>query len=483
MKNRPIADLFLYRWRYVLGYSLLAVLYVGAILVAGLYAPGGLAQTEIDALANTNQLDLSNPVSLAIPNVIFHLLQLASLSLFGVSTLAIKLPAIILSIVSAAALFFLLRRWFRSNTAVLSLLLMTTTGQFIFLGQNATPYILYVTWTALILLFASLIVQRANHAQIWKIGLAISVALSLYTPYFWYINLGLLIGALIHPHTRHFLLARKYRISWLPSIVVGMVLISPLLALMIVSPSLVSGLLGIAHFDWNILSNLKLLLKTYFWPEPFVVNGQLMPIVSLGGLMLIVLGFARTIEQRETARAYMIGSWLLLSFPLLIVQPSLSVIITVPLFILLAVGVETLIREWYRIFPKNPYARTAGLVMIIALVGVMTLSGIDRYIHGYRSLPEVVREYNSDLPLLKRHLDNSPLVISAPHERPLYQALERHQNVALAQQFPTDHHTVLVSRAARANTVVPNNWQLTQIITNGRSEQGDRWYIYKFDDK
>jgi hypothetical protein len=104
------------------------------------------------------------------------------------------------------------------------MLIMVATGQLIFLSQSFTPGILYVLYTTLILLFASLVVQRAKYQQLWKISLGITLGLSMFTPYFWYINLGLLAVALIHPHPRHFLIGRRYRKSWIPAIIVSLVI-------------------------------------------------------------------------------------------------------------------------------------------------------------------------------------------------------------------------------------------------------------------
>ena len=199
MKKQKVTDIFLYRWRYVFGYTLLALLYIGAIIISALHVPGGLSQAEIDMVNTTNHLNFSVE-GIAVTNLPFHLLQLLFFKLFGVSLLTIKAPAVILSIASSVAIFFLLKRWFKPSTTILSLLIMATTGQFLFIGQSATVGILYIFYTALTLLFATLILQKAQNASIWRISLAITTVLSLFTPYFWYINLGLLIIAFLHPH-------------------------------------------------------------------------------------------------------------------------------------------------------------------------------------------------------------------------------------------------------------------------------------------
>lgn len=473
---------FMYRWRYWLGYSALSLLLVGALLTAGLFAPGGLTQAELDSLAQTNSMTLSQPATWALPDMPLHILRLLSFATLGVTTLSIKLPSILMALIASLALFFLLRRWFRPNVAVLSLLIMVTTSQFMFIAQNAGGGINYITYTALLLLFASLILQRARLAWLWQAGLGITMALSLYTPYFLYINLGLLLVACLHPHTRSYL--RRLRKSSSGLVAAGLfgVLILPLIYWCLTRPEFFLQLAGRGSGPIDLLTNLKIILWSYFWPHPLVQNGQIIPLMDASALALTALGLISTIRQHHTARAYMIFAWLVLAAPLLALQPSLIVMVTVPLFILLAVGVETLVREWYRLFPKNPYARATGLLLLICLIGVMTLSGIDRYLHGYRSMPAAVREHSLDVMLFRQlyAAEQPAVVVTTPHEAPLYQALARHQYPQLRvsdQPDPTAQHIVF-TRAAQ-HLLPPQEWSLSRIITNQRAEAADRFYLYK----
>ena len=178
MKKHKLADSAVYRWRYWLGYLALIVLFCAAITAASLYAPGGVTEAEIEALDTTNAISPSHLGSFAQTNLPFHLLQRGLFDLFGVTIYTIKLPSLILSFIAAVAVFFLLRRWFKPNVTILSLVIMTVTGQLIFFAQSFTPHILYITYAALILLFASQIGQRAKGSALWRLLLAATVGLS-----------------------------------------------------------------------------------------------------------------------------------------------------------------------------------------------------------------------------------------------------------------------------------------------------------------
>ncbi len=478
---KQLGNLLVYRWRYAFGYGALAVLFIISVTMAGLYAPGGLTQVEINTIERTNQLADG---SFDIVNLPLHLLQLASFSLLGVSIFSIKLPAIIMSIVAGGAIFFLLRRWFKSNVAILSMLIMTATGQFIFLAQNATSHIFYVAFSALILLFASLILQKAKGSLAWKIGLAASVALSCYMPYFIYINLGLLIAALFHPHPRHHMLKRSQRINWLISGAVFGVILAPLVYLSANSPELFRAILGYEALQLDVPNNIFILFQSYFWIEPVVINNRIAPVVDFSALALMIFGFIVLFRHRYTARSYIIVAWLLITLPIIILRPHLTSIVIVPLFILLAIGVETLLSEWYKLFPKNPYARTAGLIMIVGLVSVMVLSGIDRFSSGYRHFPESVDRFNTDLSLVKGELAKRPVrthLVATEDELPLYQALSLHGSYDLTVGMvdePIDTANVIVTHQAN-QTADTDDWQLQHIVTNGRASNADRLYLYK----
>ena len=483
------ADLFLYRHRYLIGYSLLILFFIFYLVIAGLFIPGGLTQDEIDMVGITNQINFSDLSSLAVPNLPLHLLQLAIFSLLGVSILTIKLPTIILAIISGIVIFSLLRRWFKPSVSILSLILVISTGQFTYAAQSFTPHILYILYSSLILLFASLIFQKVKPGAIWKICLAVSIALSLFTPYFWFINLGLISVAMIHPHTRHFILRKEYLHQWIPAVVLFSVLAIPVIYFSLTSAEFLSQIIGLAGLQMTILSNMTTLVHSYLWADLSTIGGQITPVMDFGVLLIILLGFIQTIRQCQSARSYMIIAWTALSLPLLILNPSLNAIMTVPAFVLLVVGVETLLHEWYKLFPKNPYARGAGLIMIIAIVSTITLTSLDTFINSYRHFPEAVHQYNTDLPLLaKLNLSKQATLVVSQREWPLYDALVRYNNDRADLKVTTGvtrdlSGQIIISHQSMANFDLPNNLSLSRIINNGRRERADRFYVYDTETK
>ena len=484
--KKQIVDLFIYRWRYILGYGSLVLFLIFAIVMAGLYAPGGLSQTEIDALTPITSLSVD---SLAVVNPIYHLIQTAIFWLFGVSLITIKLPTILLSIISSIVIFFLLRRWFKSSVTILTMLITIATSQYLFVAQSATPIITYVLYSALILLFASLILQKTKHQLFWKIGLAASMALSMYSPYFIYINLGLIIVALIHPHTRYHIFRKSQRFNWLVAGIVFITLVLPLIYLATTNHSVINDLLGLASLaDFSLISGLKALLFSFFWIEPLVVNGQIVPILDFATLVIVILGLIVSIKNFHMARTYMIGAWILLTLPIVIINPESIALASIPLIILMAIGIETLLGEWYKLFPKNPYARGGGLILIVGMIGVMIVGGIDRFSNGYMYMPSAALQYNTDINLMVNQLNKKPvrtLVVVDESELNLYNTLAKfHKNknkfeVVVATN-PAGHEigNIIMTRKAHENNKA-NGLGLQYIITDDKFTGGDRLYLYK----
>ena len=89
MATRDFSTYFLYRWRYVIGYTSTALLLAGLLLFAGLYLPGGLVDAERTSVVRSASLSLSDPTTLALPNLPYYAFQSAIFAIAGVSIFSI----------------------------------------------------------------------------------------------------------------------------------------------------------------------------------------------------------------------------------------------------------------------------------------------------------------------------------------------------------------------------------------------------------
>lgn len=488
--GKHITDYTLYRWRYVIGYTLISLMVIGLLVIAGLYIPGGLSQGEMKSVVTSDALSfsLSSFNAADIINLPYHLLQRASIELFGLSPLSIKLPSLILGLLSAVGMLLLLRMWFRQNVAVLTTILVITTGQFLFVAQSGTEGIIYIFWSVWLLVAAMMISRRVRFSWLWKMILFGAAALSLYTPLSIYILLALISAVALHPHLRY-LVRRLSRKKLLIGTLFALALVAPLAYAIWRDSSIALTLLGIPGTWPDLQTNVWQLLKQYL---DFISpnSGTLMtPIYGLGSMILIGLGIFRLATTKYTARSYITATWIILLLPVLVINPRFVSITFIPGVLLMAMGISTLLNNWYRLFPLNPYARLAGLVPLAVLIGGMVLTGLSRYGYGYLYNPETANNFSEDLRLVNKEMKvadrGQTTIIASTEETAFYQTVARHNKDVAVMTAPLtvtlpSKTTIFTKKSYQLDTLLS---QPSRIVTDSRTNDSDRFYIYKTDQK
>lgn len=476
MAARDITNFFIYRWRYIVGYSIIALMLAGLLVFAGLYVPGGISPEEMQATVTSDSLSLHHLSTLGITNLPFYLLQATVFHFFSVSDFTIKVPSLVLALFSAIGLILLLRRWFKPNIAVLTSLIAITTGQFLFIAQNGTPGILYVFWPILLLSLGTQVTRAKRGRLFWKVSFTAAAVLSLYTPLSIYPLIAIILAIILHPHLRN-IVRRFSKVKVIISGIIGAILIAPLVYFIWTMPQLGLSLLGLpSAWPPDIGANVITLLKQFFlfW-EPSSTT-LMTPVFGFGSVLIIILGIYRLVLTRDTTRSYLIIIWMLCLIPVLLLNPSFTSVTFLPSVLLLAAGLTSLIAYWYRLFPLNPYARIAGLIPIVILVVALIGSGLDRYIYGYHYSPTTAVNFSNDLRLIPK--DTKNLVVSSS-ELPFYQAVAHHKkglSVGTTQSLLSTDDFV-ATRAAKKQT--PNGYMISRIITTTYSNNSDRLYVYK----
>lgn len=477
-------DSWLYKKRYLLGYLLVIAAFAWLLVIAGTRVPNGLSPGERASFVTSAGLDLQNIDTLAESSLPFYAAQRGVIELLGPSTISIKALSLTLALVTGIGAVFLLRRWFKPNIALLATIIMVTTGQFLYVAQAGLPSITFVMWSVWLLLTATMITTSERHKKVWKFLFFLLVPLSLYTPFSIYLVLAIVSAGLLHPHVRH-VLRKMPKLHLLLLILMSLVIVAPLGYLIIRNPELGFHLLGLPE-TWppDIGANANLLLQQYFnFVHP--QSGTLMtPVLGLGSITLIFLGAWRLFKIRYTARSYTIVTWMLLLIPILLINPLYTTITFVPLLILMAYGLEFLLRSWYGIFPKNPYARFVGMVPLAILVAGLTISGIDRFYYGYRYDPSTASNFSKDLTLLETKVrsDDRPItLVVTQDEVDFYTAIantskDSEGKLTVTTSAPTTNTQRLVATHAAKSKV---NRQIDTIVTSASSKDADRFYIYK----
>ena len=484
--RKQVTDYLLYRWRYQLGYGVIGLALIGLLTVSALYIPGGLSATEMESAVKSSAIDLGHFDPASVIQLPYHLLQKASIAAFGLTNLSVKLPSLLLGIASAIGILLLLKSWYRPNVAILTTILVITASQFLVLAQSGSSSIVYILWSVWLLVAALRVSRQAKHQRAWTIVLFSLAALSLYTPLGIYVLIALAGATMLHPHLRYLVKrAMRARVKILVAAGCGTVLLAPLVYAIIVQPSLGLTLLGVPDAMPPLLDNMRELFNQYF---NFITpsSGTLMkPIYALGPLMLIVLGVIRLVTTNYTARSYIITIWTVLLLPVLLFNPTFTTVTFVPAMILIAKGVNTLLGNWYRLFPKNPYARVAGLIPLTILIGGIVVSGVGRYAYGYLYDPNTAGNYSNDLRIINAELDGSAntekTLIVAEKEQAFYSVVAaNHQaNMSVTTDGAAIGSTPLTIMTREAHRTTKATGPPHRIVTDNRSEQADRFYVYK----
>lgn len=466
-----ITSFYIYRWRYYIGYGLIGLLLIALLVLIGLYVPGGISADEKASVIKSANIQFNDISSLAVTNLPYHMLQQLSFHFFGVYDFSIKLPSLILAFISAVGLILLLRRWFKANIAVLSATIAITTGQFVFIAQSGNASILYILWPVWLLLIGTYIAKKVGNRFVWKTLFFVVAALSLYTPLSIYALVALGTACILHPHLR-FIIRSLSKARMAVGMVLALLIAMPLILGVIKSPSLGLSLLGVP-LQWpDFIANVNTLASQYlgFWVAS--TTNLMTPVFGLGSVIIICLGIYRLIKTRESTQSYLIIIWLVSLLPILVINPVFTSITFLPLVLLMATGLASLLSYWYRLFPRNPYARIAGLIPLIVLVSTLILTGLERYSYGYYYDPNTVPNFSKDLSLIPK--DTTQLVVSQD-ELAFYTIVATYNKTFSVALMPTEPTFVATHDAHQLSTT----YTIRKIISSTAVNDADRFYIYK----
>jgi hypothetical protein len=159
--------------------------------------------------------------------------------------------------------------------------------------------------------------------------------------------------------------------------------------------------------------------------------------------------------------------------PVVILNPGYISITFLPLVLLLSIGLNALLDYWYGLFPRNPYARIAGLVPLIVLVSVLIMSGLARNIYGYQYDPDIVAKYSKDISLLP---SNTKYLVVSSSEFDFYKVFANKDKQLHISTSPNGIDDFTATHDAKENF---KRYKINKIITTYTSNQADRFYLYK----
>lgn len=483
MKPSLLREITLYRYRYYIVYGLV-ILLLGLVLLTDIgNVPSGIKDTEAASVVASNSLNPFSPKAADVVSLPYHMLQKLSVGLFGLSPLTIRLPSIALGFIACGLLAITLNLWFRKNIATIALALAITSVPFIAMARSGVADALYMVLLLLVLLGAAKLTMQKHSSFAWKLLVTMAGLLLLYMPLGIYAVVTLFIAGIFHPHVRYQLKRTKWW-QYLILALVACVLLAPIALASFQDTSTLKYLFGATQLraklnpDTLLASGGAVLETLFAFHKPHIAN-VFIPFVSLPMALLVLFGLVRTIADHHAARSYMLHMWLLVSLVLLFLNPTSFPLLFVPSMFLVAIGLETFMREWYQVFPRNPYARIGALMPLTLIVIGIVAASITRYFYGFY-YSDTRNVYKPELAAVRQTLKphvNTRLVV--PADQHAFYDILRSKYPQLTVSGPSGANTSgaseLIVLASTNQTVrrVPS-----KIVTSGHKEDGVLLRVY-----
>ncbi|OYW41746.1 hypothetical protein B7Z28_02195, partial [Candidatus Saccharibacteria bacterium 32-45-3] len=132
-----------------------------------------------------------------------------------------------------------------------------------------------------------------------------------------------------------------------------------------------------------------------------VVAPYATPVISLPIIILFLLGLFKLIEQRFMARSATLLVWLGGSTLLTLASVGFIHMLLLPILLIMVTGIDTIIKEWYKLFPTNPYARIAGILPLGILFLGMLFVNISLYFNVFTHT--TYAGYTDSLSAIRKH--------------------------------------------------------------------------------
>lgn len=476
MKKIVISKLFLYRHRFVIGYLILAVAFLILLFGLPVMSQSGLTDSEMQSSVDSVALNIEAPLKGDLVDLPYHLLQKASIKMFGLTPYAIKFPSILIGLCLGVLLILLLNRWFKNNVSLLASALVVLSTPFLFLAGNGTPLIMLVFWPTLLLWLGSKIQGEKRPKPVYSFLFALSLLLSIFTPYMVYFAVFCVIFVLVQPHLR-FIVKSLPRLPFIITVLVVLVGMGLLVMNMVNHPDTLMELLFARGFEVkDFFSNITTGLSPVFSWRDTPTSVFLSPLMSLPTLALALVGLFSTTKGFFASRNSIASALVVFTLVITGFNPLAVVFFILPFAILTAHGIKYMLEKWYNLFPENPYARVAGIFPLIMLFGFIIIPSLTQYVNGYRYNPTVVGQFDFTLPVVNEHVKEGVLVAGDRYD--FYRILQDKTGIRVVREVGDVPGDASIVSVLSGGADVGRNLKLSQIYTSHLRENSDIIYVY-----
>lgn len=378
-------------WRRQTIYGALLFGLLTAVILQLSLVPTSGSDIEVQTYMQSSNIESisSNPLNLPYKLVVFVF------TVFSESIRSVRAVSIVIFAVSTLALYRILKRWHNDKIALYASMMFATNATALAVGRLGATSVMLFTWPIVISLLLWL--QHGNSRRVAPFALAVISAALFYVPgapYFFTL-LIILFGRKITS-----LFKNMTRSAFYISLVSGILVMLPLIITFIQDINilkqwlLLPEMISLSDVPRNILRVPSAFI--YRTPvDPLYTVGRL-PVfdVASGALLLIGLYAYQKHIKLERTRV------MLLTALFSIIIGSLgellnAIVLMLPFaYAMIAAGISYLLDQWYSVFPKNPFARSFGLILVTIVILSSSYYQLTRFLVVWPQTPETRMIYN-----------------------------------------------------------------------------------------
>lgn len=309
-----------------------------------------------------------------------------------------RLTSVIYSFLSVGLLFYILKRWFNVRIATVGSLLFVTSSWLLHISHMASPVILVVFGPLLLLATFSWFHRTKRYKFVSFIALLSSLAFCAYISYMpWMIAIVLVV--LI---TREKLIVKKLTKKQIAFAVSTMLLLLvPLLISLFQNPSQYHLLFGIpealptlkVYFVQFAYTISMIVFRSATMPELHLANLPMLDIFSAAMMLLGAYYLAQRIKSRHSVIIFASTITFLLLVPLSDAYQLSATILLPFVYIFVVAGIVELLNQWFTYFPRNPWVRNFGVVLIVVAIGFASFYHLQRYYVAWPNATDTKNSY------------------------------------------------------------------------------------------
>lgn len=375
---------------YALGISAAAALLLFRLgtLVPGLSA-GELASKQ--SSANLRAI-IDNPVDLP-----YKLVQFATQQAGNHGALTLRFASVVFAAGFVTLFYFVVRSWYTRRVALLTTILLASSSWFLHIARLANSSILLLALLAA-LAYGSWLQHTSKRRTAVLLGSFITASL-IYIPGF----IWIVMAAALWQRRKIFSLVKMAPFATAFGAILFAVLLAPLGWAIFKQPDIARSVTGLPTGNINPVNLVKNLANI---PLQLTVRGPNNPEYWLGRLPLIdyfvmfmaILGSYAYFFKRSLDRAKTLAGCFIIGAALITVGGPVKMPILLPLIYLVAAGgVALMIQRWFTVFPRNPLARTIGIIIISVAVLTSVYYNLSNYFVAWPQAPETKAVFKNNI--------------------------------------------------------------------------------------